>query len=146
MIAGLSAGYIIFVAGYWLEGFLGWPKLDMATQGMKYVGWEKPGWWVVEAIGHHVNGILLAFVYAGIVYPCLGAFGLIPGDFFSGFLAGLIYGVILYVLFVNVFIDWVCAIAKQPMPFPTTFLGRWANLTVLLLYGAVLGVMYTVKI
>lgn len=125
---------------------MGWPKLDMAMQGMKYVGWEKPGWWVVGAIGHQVNGVLLAFVYAGIVYPRLGAFGLIPGDFFSGFLAGLIYGVILYVLFVNVFIGGSVPLPSNPCLSQRPFWARWANLTVLLLYGAVLEVMYTVKI
>lgn len=142
VIAGLSAGYVMWVAANWLEGVLGMPRNEYGHQGVKLMGGEKPGWWAVGILAHHMNSVLLSFAYAGILYPRLGVFGLIPGDFLSGFLGGLIYGVIVFVLFANALIGGVSALAGQPPQMSAR--GALAGLVAHLVYGAVLGVMYIV--
>ena len=68
-LSGFAAGYVMALGAYWLEGIVGIPRLDFGHTGMKYLGGEKAGFWFVGILFHLVDSILLALLYAVVVYP-----------------------------------------------------------------------------
>lgn len=66
--AGFVGGYVMALAGYWLEAVLGVSDLDLAHSSLRYVSGGKQGWWVVGIIFHLIDSILLGLLYAAVFY------------------------------------------------------------------------------
>lgn len=135
-LAGFAAGYVMALGAYWLEGLFGIPRLDFGHTGIKYLGGEKAGFWIVGILFHLVDSILLALLYAVTVYPHV-AHGVIP----VGIVAGMAYGVALWLV--------IAMLIVMPLmgsgPFGSRT-GSWkpagASLVLHLVYGAILGGVY----
>jgi hypothetical protein len=138
LFAGLAGAYVQAVAGYWLEGLWGLPRLDVAEGGKRYYGGEQRGWWIVGIVAHLCNGALLGLLYAGAVFPWAADGGALPWRL----LAGIGYGVGVWVVVLNLLV------------FPLAGAGvfgrrggspRLAVATLLLhvIYGLILGAIYS---
>lgn len=140
VLGGFVAGYIMTLAGYWMEGLWGLPRMDMAGSGMKYLGGEKPGWWVVGIIAHHIDSIVLGLLYATL-YPTLVNLGLAEGILLTGVIGGIVFGFLIWVILVNLIVMPLSGAgafgSKLPSAKPI-----WANLILHLIYGVILGAIY----
>lgn len=136
-LAGFAAGYVMALGAYWLEGIFGLPRLDFGHTGIKYLGGEKPGFWVVGIAFHLVDSILLALLYAVAVYPKLP----VQGSIAVGALAGLAYGVVLWALLAMLIV--MPLMGSGPFGMRS---GSWkpaaASLVLHLVFGAILGGVY----
>lgn len=142
IIAGFLAGYAMAMAGYWLEGVFGMPRIDLSIVGFKYYGPERPGQWVVGQIAHHVDSIGLAFIYAGAVFPNLGDLFDKPVEWWWGPIAGIAFGIVVFLVLAVGILGTVMQLAGTPMPMERKqFL---ANLGLHLAWGAILGALYFV--
>jgi len=135
-LAGFAAGYVMALGAYWLEGVFGLPRLDFGHTGIKYVGGEKPGWWIVGILFHLVDSVLIGLLYAVTVYPHV-AHGVVP----AGVVAGMAYGVVLWLV--------LAMLLVLPLMGSGAFgrrTGSWkpavAFLVLHLVYGAILGGAY----
>ena len=135
-LAGFAAGYVMALGGYWLEGIFGIPRLDFGLTGFKYVGGEKPGAWLVGIVFHLVDSVLLALLYAVVVYPRIA-----HGNVVAGLAAGLVYGVVLWIV--------LAMLVVMPLMGSGPFARRTgsvkpaaASLLLHLVYGAILGAVY----
>lgn len=142
IIAGFLAGYVTAVSGYWLEGVFGMPRVDLSIAGFKYYGAERPGQWVVGQISHHIDSIGLAFIYAGAVFPNLGDLFDKPVEWWWGPFAGLVFGLVVFVVLALGILGTVMSLAGQKMPMDAK--GFVANLLLHLVWGVVLGALYFV--
>lgn len=97
LFAGLAAAYVQALAGYWLEGLWGMPRLDLAEAGKRYLGGERPGWWLVGMVAHLFNGALLGLLYAATVYAWAGG----DGALLRRLVLGVAYGVAVWVVVFN---------------------------------------------
>lgn len=71
--AGFASGYVMALAGYWLEAVLGISELDFAHAGLRYVSGGRQGWWIVGIVFHLIDSVLLGSFYAAVAYPRLKA-------------------------------------------------------------------------
>ena len=137
LFAGLAAAYVQALAGYWLEGLWGLPRLDLAEGGKRYLGGEQPGWWTVGILGHLCNGALMGLLYAGAVYPWAAGGGALGWRL----LAGVGYGIAVWIVVLNLLV------------FPLAGAGAFgrrsgnprlplATLLLHLVYGLILGAIY----
>lgn len=136
LAAGLIAGYVMAVLAYWMEGFLGLPRMDMSQSGMKYLGRAQPDnmTWAVGMGGHLVNAAILGLLYAAAFYPNM------PFDdptWWHGILYGLTYGVGIMIVLPGIILG---TLTRFQMPMGPKDL--MASLVVHLAYGAVLGAAY----
>ncbi|MGH2460713.1 MAG: hypothetical protein ACRDIY_17805 [Chloroflexota bacterium] len=69
--AGFTAGYVMALAGYWLEAVFGVSDLALAHNALRYVSGGKQGWWIVGIIFHLIDSVLLGLLYATRIYPRL---------------------------------------------------------------------------
>jgi hypothetical protein len=137
LFAGLAAAYVQAVAGYWLEGVPGLPRIDIAEAGKRYRGGDEPGWWVVGMLAHLWNGALLGLLYAGAVYPWAA-----PGGALALRLAvGAGYGVAVWVIVLNLLVLPLAGAGLFGRHGRPLHYGR-ATLLLHLLYGLVLGAVY----
>lgn len=135
-LSGFAAGYVMALGAYWLEGIVGIPRLDFGHTGMKYLGGEKAGFWFVGILFHQVDSILLALLYAVVVYPHIAQANAIAGG-----IAGAIYGIVLWVL--------LAMLVVMPLMGSGVFGLRTgsirpavASLALHLAYGVILGATY----
>jgi hypothetical protein len=135
-LAGFAGGYVMALGAYWLEGVFGIPRLDFGHTGIKYVGGEKPGSWLVGIVFHLVDSVLLGLLYAVTIYPHV-AHGSIP----AGIAAGLAYSALLWVVLAMLIV--MPLMGSGPFGSRT---GSWkpaaASLLIHLAYGAILGGVY----
>lgn len=134
-LSGFAAGYVMALGAYWLEGLVGIPRLDFGHTGMKYLGGEKAGFWFVGILFHLVDSILLALLYAVVVYPH------IAHVVAAGAIAGAVYGAVLWLL--------LAMLVVMPLMGSGLFGGRTgsprpaiASLVLHLVYGVILGATY----
>lgn len=71
--AGFAGGYVMALAGYWLEAVLGISELNFAHAGLRYVSGGRQGWWIVGIVFHLIDSVLLGLLYATVAYPRLKA-------------------------------------------------------------------------
>jgi hypothetical protein len=137
LFAGAAAAYLQALAGYWLEGVWGLPRLDLAEGGKRYLGGEKTGWWTVGILAHICNGALLGLLYAGAVYPWAAGGGAVPWRL----LAGVGYGLGVWAIVLNLLVfplagagifGWRSGNPRLPL----------ATLLLHAIYGLVLGAIY----
>src|SRR3990170_4644522 len=98
LIAGFFAAFLMALAGYWLEGLFGLPRIDLALAGLKYMGGDKPGWWFVGQAAHHITSTGLALVYAGAVFLNLEDIFDKPIEWWWGPPAGMIYALAVFLI------------------------------------------------
>ncbi|MFN0074084.1 MAG: hypothetical protein ACKVVP_21605 [Chloroflexota bacterium] len=133
---GVVGAYVQAMAGYWLEGFRGLPRFDIAESGKRYLGGEKPGWWVVGIVFHLANGALLGMLYAATIKPL--AMTWLGVGVLDGVAGGLIYGSLVWLVLMNFF---VFPLSGAGLFGVNTGSFRLSTVTLLLhlAYGAVLG-------
>jgi hypothetical protein len=142
--AGFTGGYLMALAGYWLEAVLGIAQIDIAHAGLRYVSGGKQGWWVVGILFHLIDSVLLGIFYAAIVYPRLSWLVRWFGRFWGGIAAGVAFasGV------------WLLLAMLIAMPFMGAgIFGRrtgsirpaLATLAVHLVFGSLLGFIYAYR-
>jgi hypothetical protein len=96
---GIVGAYVQAIAGYWLEGIRGLPRFDIAETGKRYLGGEKPGWWVVGITFHLANGALLGMLYSATLRPLMRSW--LGESLISGMVAGLAFGLLVWVILMN---------------------------------------------
>ena len=134
LISGLLAGYVMAFIGYWMEGILGLPRYDVSLGGTVFLGGEKPGRWTLGFIIHEVDAVLFGLVYAGLLLDIL------PG---ASYLKGLIFGAALTVAIFLLATFGSLAGGKVFKAIPTKPKDLIASLILRLVYGVILGILYT---
>lgn len=134
LISGLLAGYVMAFVGYWMEGVLGLPRYDVTLGGTVFLGQDRPGRWTLGFLVHEIDAVIFALIYAGFLYNIL------PG---ADYLKGLIFGVVLTVgIFVLATIGSVLG-GKVFKAIPNKPKDLLASLLLRVVYGVVLGLLYT---
>src|SRR5579885_62466 len=139
--AGFVGGYLMALAGYWLEAVLGVSELDFAHAGLRYVSGGKSGWWVLGIIFHFIDSALLGILYAAIAYPRLCRLTRPLGRFWGNVASGVAFGSVV----------WLVLSMLIAMPFMGAgIFGRRTNsprpaiasLFLHVIYGSLLGFIY----
>lgn len=133
---GIVGAYVQAIAGYWLEGFRGLPRFDIAESGKRYLGGEKPGWWVVGITFHLANGALLGMLYAATIMPVVLA--MLGSTLVAGLSGGIIYGLLVWLVLMNLLVFPLAGAGPFGL---NTGSARLSVVTLMLhlLFGAVLG-------
>jgi len=90
--AGFASGYVMALAGYWLEAVVGISELDFAHAGLRYVSGGKQGWWIVGIVFHLIDSVLLGMLYATVAYPRLKSALKPLGNVGSNVASGVVFG------------------------------------------------------
>lgn len=135
---GLVGAYVQAIAGYWLEGVKGLPRFDIAESGKRYLGGDKPGWWVVGIVFHLINGALLGMLY-GATLRVLVEGWLGPGAL-AGAVGGLSFGFLVWLLLMNLLVFPLAGAGPFGLNTGSARLGI-VTLCLHLLYGCVLGLI-----
>jgi hypothetical protein len=139
-LAGFAAGYVMALGAYWGEGLFGLPRLDFGHTGIKYLGGEKPGFWIVGILFHLVDSVLLGLLYAVAVYPNIEQ-GSIP----AGAVAGLAYGGVLWLVLAMLIV--MPLMGSGPFAIRTrSWKPAAASLVLHLAFGAILGGVYVPRL
>ena len=96
---GVIGAYVQAIAGYWLEGFHGLPRFDIAEAGKRYLGGEKTGWWAVGIIFHLANGALLGLLYSATLKPVVMTW--LGVGILAGIAGGLVFGSLVWLVLMN---------------------------------------------
>lgn len=134
VLSGLIAGYAMAFFGYWMEGFLRLPRVDVSETGLIYFDEDGAARWWIGIIAHQIDSVLFGLAFAGLFYTHL------PG---WGGLRGLIFGVFLWLTVSLVAILGRISGTKvfrrtMSMMLPHSI----ANLLLHLIYGFILGTLY----
>ncbi len=133
IFAGFVAGYIKTLAGYWIEGVFGLPKVDSAAAGMKYLGGDKPGWWWAGIIFHFFNSILFTLAYAWWFYP--------RADWIAApWLRGVVWGILIMIVIPIILLGTIGALSRQRMTGGVK--QKVSLLIVYVIWGFVVGILY----
>ncbi|HEX5417322.1 MAG TPA: hypothetical protein VFZ25_16780 [Chloroflexota bacterium] len=89
--AGFVGGYLMALAGYWLQAVFGVSELNFAHNSLRYVSGGKQGWWIVGVVFHLIDSVLLGILYATVVYQRLHFLGNRLGRFPGGVAAGSVF-------------------------------------------------------
>jgi|GEM_PF-3370111 len=139
--AGFASGYVMALAGYWIEAVLGVSNLDIAHAGLRYVSGEKQGWWIVGIIFHLIDSVLLGVLYAAVVYRHLRRLEKHLGRFWGSLTAGMAFAVAVWfflaMLFAMPFMGAGVFGRNTGSPRPAV-----ASLGMHLLFGSFLGFIY----
>jgi len=100
VFAGLSAGYVMALAGLWAGRVPGLAAVDIADFGRRYMVSDRPSAWFFGLGSHLVNSVLLTYVWASVVEPHLAwprplegaAFGLVLAVLLAGALVAPMAG------------------------------------------------------
>lgn len=140
-LAGFAAGYVMALAAFWLEAVFGFVRLDFGMTGMRYVGGEKPGFWIIGILFHLIDSVLIGMAYAAFAWPVLPRLGIPVGTIGGDILGGMLYAIIVWFFF--------AMLIAMPMMGGGIFgyqtkSSRLAllSLGLHLLYGALLGIIY----
>jgi hypothetical protein len=141
MLGGFAGGYLMALAGYWLESVFGVSELDIAHAGLRYVSGGRQGWWIIGIFFHLVDSILLGLLYETAFYrPLYGVFRPL-GAVWGNVAAGVAFGSAV----------WLSVAMLVAMPFMGAGpFGRKtgsarpaiASLAVHFVFGTVLGIVY----
>ncbi|MBI3979638.1 MAG: hypothetical protein HY331_15770 [Chloroflexi bacterium] len=140
-LAGFTAGYVMALGAYWLETVWGMVRLDFGHTGMRYVGGEQPGWWVVGIVFHLIDSVLLGLAYGAFAWPFLPLLGMPTRTVWGDILGGVLYGGVVWL--------GLAMLIAMPMMGQGVFgyQTRSPRLAVLslglhILFGALLGLIY----
>lgn len=140
-LGGFTAGYLMALGAFWLEAVFGFVRLDFGITGMRYVGGEKPGFWVIGILFHLIDAVLVGLAYAAFAWPLLRKLGLPLGTLGGDLLGGMLYAVVVWLL--------LAMLIAMPLMGEGVFgyQTKSAQLALLslglhLLFGALLGIIY----
>jgi len=139
LLAGFIAGYVMTLLGYWIEGFYGLPRMDLAQLGgMKYLGRDQPDilTWAVGIVTLYLNSAILGLLYAAAFYPNMP---IENPTWWQGILFGLAYGVGIFIFLPGIILTALTRGQLMQMMPPR---GLLASFLLHLAYGAVLGALY----
>jgi hypothetical protein len=134
VLSGFIAGYAMAFVGYWMEGFLRLPRVDLSETGLIYFDDDGPSRWWIGILAHQLDSVLFALAFAGLLYAHL------PG---WGGIRGLIFGVMLWMVvsLVALIARWGGATVFQKT-IRITVPHTMANLLLHVVYGFTLGALY----
>lgn len=141
---GFVGGYVMALAGYWLEAVFGVSELAFAHNALRYVSGGKQGWWIVGIIFHLIDSALLGLLYATRIYPALRWLPKRHGQVRGNVAAGLTFATGV----------WLVMAMLIAMPFMGAgVFGRrtgslrpaLASLSLHVIFGAFLGYIYGVR-
>lgn len=144
MFAGFTAGYVMSLAGYWLEAVFGVSELAFAHNALRYVSGGKQGWWIVGIVFHLIDSVLLGLLYATRIYPSLRWLGTERDSVRGNVAAGITFAMGV----------WLVMAMLIAMPFMGAgIFGRrtgsirpaLASLSLHLIFGSLLGYIYGVR-
>src|SRR5258708_26372524 len=92
-LAGFVGGYVMLLAGYWVEAVLGVSELNYAVAGLSYVSGGRQGGWIVGIIFHFIDSILLGLLFATVVYRRSRSLRRSFGPFWGRVVAGIAFGI-----------------------------------------------------
>lgn len=96
--AGFVGGYVMALAGYWIEAVLGVSELDLAHAGLRYVSGGKSGWWIVGILFHFIDSVLLGLLYAAVVDRWMRRITRPLGPFFGNVASGIVYASVVWLV------------------------------------------------
>ena len=131
IVVGVLATHVMSMVGFW-RAALGIPKGDVGAMLAANMGQD----YVWGQLAHYFNGVLLALIFAGWLYP------LLPG---SGLAKGLAYGLITTVVAMLVVVPLASPAGIFFTNTPSPGLMVLGGLLSHLAYGAVLGLGYRPK-
>src|SRR5512146_1330069 len=71
VLAGLSAGYVMAIAGIWAGRVPGLVAFDLADIGRRYIVSDRPSAWLFGLASHLANSVLLVLLWAMVILPNL---------------------------------------------------------------------------
>ena len=71
IVAGLTAGYVMAIAGLWAGRVPGLVAFDIADFGRRYMVSDRPSAWLLGFASHLVNSVLLVLLWATLIEPNL---------------------------------------------------------------------------
>jgi hypothetical protein len=92
VFTGVSAGYVMALAGLWAARIPGLAAVDIADFGRRYMVSDRPSAWFFGFASHLVNSVLLVFLWASVVEPNLSLPRVIEGTAFGLVLAAVLAG------------------------------------------------------
>jgi hypothetical protein len=94
VVAGLTAGYVMALAGLWAEQVPGLVAIDIADYGRRYMVSDRTSAWLLGFASHLANSVLLVLLWACAIEPNLDAprvlEGLLWGEVLAFTLAGAV--------------------------------------------------------
>lgn len=139
--AGFTGGYVMALAGYWIEAVLGISELDFAHAGLRYVAGGKAGWWIVGILFHLIDSVLLGLLYARVVHRRLAWLTQSLGRFWGSIASGVAFAtgvwLVLAMLIAMPFMGAGIFARKTGSARPAL-----AALALHILYGSLLGLIY----
>lgn len=132
VLAGVTAGYVMAIAGLWAGRIPGLAAVDIADFGRRYMVSDRPSAWFFGMASHLMNSVILALLWATWVEPNLS---------WPRWLEGAGFGLVLAATLAGALVAPMAGIG---------FMGRktggpsfaLTNLFVHILWGALLGVLY----
>lgn len=132
VLAGLSAGYVMAIAGIWAGRVPGLVAFDIADVGRRYMVSDRPSAWIFGLVSHLINSVLLTLAWAMAIQPNVG---------WPLILSGIAWGLFLAFFFAGALVSPLAGIG---------FLGRktgdWrfmlTNILLHILWGGLIGVLY----
>jgi len=134
LVAGLGAGYGMAFCGYWMEGVFGLPKIDLRDLGGIYEGGTGANAWWTGVLANFAESVLIAVGFAALVYSRL------PGP---GWVRGVIFGALLWLAGFLVTVAGKLVHGKVFQRFTLTPSYIAGNLLQHLVFGVILGSMYS---
>jgi hypothetical protein len=95
-LAGLTAGYVMFVVNGWLQSVVGLTGFDFGQAGLLYVGGNVPGARGIGILFHLINSVLFGLLYALTAYPLVERLAVGGGPILVGIVGGMVYGVAIW--------------------------------------------------
>jgi hypothetical protein len=139
--AGFVGGYLMALAGYWIEAVLGVSELDFAHAGLRYVSGGRSGWWVLGIIFHFIDSALLGVLYAAVAYPRLCRLTRPLGRFWGNIASGVAFAsavwLVLSMLIAMPFMGAGIFARRTSSPRPAI-----ASLFLHVVFGSLLGFIY----
>lgn len=140
-LAGFAAGYVMALGAFWLEAVFGFVRLDFGITGMRYVGGERPGFWIIGILFHLIDSVLVALAYAAFAWPALRKLGIPFGTLGGNILGGTLYAVVVWAVLAMLIAmpmmgEGVFGYQTKSTRLPLLSLGLH------LIYGALLGLIY----
>jgi hypothetical protein len=140
-VAGFVGGYIMLLAGYWMEAVFGFSDLNLAHAGLRYVSGGRQGWWLVGIIFHFVDSVLLGLLFATVVYRRWKRLAQPLGPFWGSVALGIGFGLAVW-LFIAMLIA-MPFLGSGPFGYKTgSPRPALASLVLHVIFGALLGGIY----
>ena len=95
VLAGLTGGYAMAIAGLWAGRVPGLVSFDIADYGRRYMVSDRPSAWLMGFVSHLINSVLLVLLWACVIEPNVGWPGPVAGLAWGLFLALTLAGSII---------------------------------------------------